>query len=82
MWPLPVTESKRNFNDPNSKTSSPNNGNIKRTRKTFKRKNQYQVEPFRNVINLSEFSFTKHQYKPLNKNFNFFPHQKNIAQIK
>ena len=61
------------MNSPNSKISSPNDGNVKRLWKTIERTNRYRVDPFGNAINLSKLLFTKYQQKLLNKNLNFCP---------
>ena len=57
----------------NFKISLPSNWSIKRLRKTIERINQYRADPFGIVINILKFSFTKYQYKLLNKNLNFCP---------
>ena len=64
---------RKNFSNPNFKIFSPNNVNIKRLRKAIEKANRYWIDPFRNVINLSKFSFWKYQNKLLNKNLNFCP---------
>ena len=63
----------KNFENPNSKVASPNNGNIKRLQKTIENTNRYRVDPFQNVTNLSTFSVTMYQYKLLNEHLNFCP---------
>ena len=68
-----ATETKKNFQRPNSKISSPNHGNIKRLRKADERIYRYRVDFFGNEINPSKDLITKYQYKLLSKNLNFCP---------
>ena len=56
-----------------SRIYSKNYGNIVNLRKTISRAARYRDDPDGNVINLSKHSFTKKQFKLLNKNLNFCP---------
>ena len=58
-----------------------NHENFGNLRKTIEKSIKYQSDPNGNIINLTKHSFTKTEYKLLNKNLNFIPtpkaHNKN-----
>ena len=53
-------------------------GNFKRLRNSVKSTDQHRNDPFGQVINLSDRSFTKAQFKLLGYNLNFIPTPNNI----
>ena len=50
-----------------------NNRNFNNLRKEIEKSLRHQSDPDENTINLTKHSFTKTEYKPLNKNLNFIP---------
>ena len=57
----------------NRDINSNNNENFNRIQKLFRRTTTHKADPFGNVINLSNKSFTYNDFKLLNKNLNFIP---------
>ena len=65
--------SERNGSKRYSTNHKYHHGCIKKLRKSLQKYKKYLKDPFGNVINLSEKTFTYHEFKLLNRNLNFIP---------
>ena len=57
----------------NNPVNSKHNAKVKRTRKTLQCAIKYNTDPMKNVINLSNKSFTFYEFKLPNKELNLYP---------
>ena len=67
-----------NRHNRNSRIHLHSYANLNRIRKTIKGKTTYKYDPFRLVVNLSNFNFNISVYKLLGKKLNFCPTPKTI----